>query len=95
MRFMTSIFMLLTATSGVISAYFVGHGLVSEHSWPWLVALGLLVASVAFGFVFMKLARNDPQPVSHGHGAAHGHESADGHESAHGHVPTTPPHQAP
>ena len=81
MRFITSIFMLLCATSGVISAYFVGHGLVSEHSWPWLVALGLLLASVAFGFVFMKLARNDPQPVRHGHA----HDPAHGPSSEHGH----------
>ena len=88
MRFITSIFMLLAATSGVISAYFIGHGLVSEHSWPWLVALGLLVASVAFGFVFMRLARNDPQPVSHAH--AHVHADGEAHTHPHTHTDTDP-----
>ena len=42
MRFITSIFMLLTATSGVVAAYFVGHGIVAEGTWPWIAAAVLL-----------------------------------------------------
>lgn len=71
--------MLLCATSGVISAYFVGYGIVSEHSWPWLAAAGLIAAAVLFGFVFMRLARKDPQPAGHAHGHGHGHDAAHPH----------------
>ena len=81
MRFITSIFMLLSAACGVISAYFVGHGIVSEHAWPWLAAAGLIVAAVLFGFVFMRLARRDPQPVAHAH--AQGDEAGHAHPHPH------------
>ena len=69
MRFITSIFLLLAACCAVFSAYFVGHGIVvgEHHTWPWLVAAGLLVAAVLFGFVYLKLAKNDPQPTAGGH----------------------------
>ena len=67
MRFITSIFLLLTATCGVVAAYFVGHGIVVEESWPWLGAVGLLAAAVVFGFVYLRLARRDPQPEREHH----------------------------
>ena len=56
MRFITSIFMLLTVCSAVFSAYFIGHGIVSEHGWPWVMAGVLAAAALVFGFVYMKLA---------------------------------------
>ena len=93
MRFITSIFTLATAVTGVISAYFIGHGLVvghEGHTWPYLVAAVLLVTSAVLGFITMKLARNDPQPVAHGHGHAHGahpHTHADGTAHTHPHGP--------
>lgn len=87
MRFITSIFMLLTATSGVISAYFVGHGLVSEHSWPWLTAGVLIVLSFLFGFVYLRLAKGDPQPVGHEHGHADTHAGHVHEGHTHDHEP--------
>lgn len=88
MRFITSIFTLATAVTGVISAYFIGHGLVighEGHTWPYLVAAGLIVTSFVLGFITMKLAKNDPQPVAHGHGAhgGHGHDGHGGHGLTH------------
>ena len=67
MRFITSIFMLLTATSGVVSAYFIGHGIVAEGTWPWIAAAALMAASVLFGFVYLRLAKGDPQPEREHH----------------------------
>ena len=90
MRFITSIFMLATAVTGVVSAYFIGHGLVIHETWPYLVAAGLLVTSVVLGFIYMSLSRRDPQPAAHGHGHAHGahaHTHADGTTHAHPHGP--------
>lgn len=81
MRFITSIFMLLTAVSGVISAYFVGHGLVIGESWPWLTAASLLAASVVFGFIYLRLAKRDPRPAPHGQG----HADTSAHRKPHGH----------
>ena len=85
MRFITSIFMLLAATSGVISAYFIGHGIVTKEGWPFLTALGLLGASVVFGFVYLRLAKGDPQPGGHGHAHGDMHTHADGTVHAHAH----------
>ena len=76
MRFITSIFMLLTAVCAVISAYFIGHGLVVGGAWPYLTALGLIAAAAVFGVIYARLAKNDPQPAAH-HG--HGHEGHEGH----------------
>ena len=86
MRFITSIFMMLTATSGVISAYFIGHGIVVRHeeTWPWIAAATLIAASIVFGLIYVRLAKNDPQPVAHGHGA-HAHTHPDGTTHAHPH----------
>lgn len=70
MRFITSIFMLLCAVCAVISAYFVGHGIVVEGMWPWFTAGVLIVAAVVFGFIYMALRKNDPEPVGH-EGHAH------------------------
>ncbi len=90
MRFITSIFMLLTATSAVISAYFIGHGIVSEHTWPWLTAAALLGAAVLFGFVYFQLSKRDPQPAGHGHAHAPGHAHTHADGTVHTH-----PHDAP
>ncbi len=73
MRFITSIFMLLATVCVVISAYFMGHGLVVGGSWPWLTAAVLIVVGIVFGFIYLRLAKNDPQPVAHGHHAHEGH----------------------
>ena len=89
MRFITSIFMLLTTVCGVSSAYFIGHGIVVRHeaNWPWFAAAGLMAASAVFGVVYLRLAKNDPQPVGHGAHAqdAHGHTPADGAVHTHPH----------
>ena len=89
MRFITSIFMLLTVVCAVISAYFMGHGLVVEGSWPWLTAVGLLAAAAVFGVIYFRLAKKDPQPVAHGHAAhdhgSHTHTHADGTVHTHPH----------
>ena len=69
MRFISSIFMLLATICFVISAYFVGHGLVAGGTWPWLTAAALVVAGLVAGVLYLRLAKNDPQP-----GAHHGHE---------------------
>ena len=95
MRFITSIFMMLTATCAVIAAYFIGHGLVVRHegeTWPWLAAISLWVAAALFGFIYLKLSKNDPQPAGHAHGA-HGHGDTHGahvHTHADGTVHTHP-----
>lgn len=59
MRFITSIFLLSTATSGVVSAYFIGHGIVAGGTWPWVTAGVLLVAAVLFGVVYLRLAKGE------------------------------------
>ena len=94
MRVITSIFMLLTVTSGVISAYFFGHWLVvrhEHHNWPLLVAAGLIGASIAFGFVFSMLSRRHPMVIDaadpHGGHGAHVHTHGDGTTHAHPHGP--------
>ena len=89
MRFITSIFMMLTATCAVISAYFIGHGIVVRHeeTWPWLAAAALLVSSVVFGFVYLRLSKNDPQPAGHDAHGAHVHTHADGTVHTHPHEP--------
>ncbi|HEX6589306.1 MAG TPA: hypothetical protein VF039_09800 [Longimicrobiales bacterium] len=87
MRFATSIFMLLAVVCTVISAYFIGHGLVVSHegeTWPWLAAAGMIAAGVVFGVIYLKMAKNDPQPTAHGHGT-HAHTHADGTVHTHPH----------
>lgn len=87
MRFITSIFMLLATVCVVISAYFIGHGLVVGHegeTWPWFAAAGLFAAGVVFGFIYLRLAKNDPQPAAHAHGA-HTHTHPDGTVHTHPH----------
>lgn len=67
MKFLSLLFMLLTVCSAVFAPYFVGHGIVSEHGWPWIAAAVLAVAAVVFGFVYVKLADRVPEPEAHGH----------------------------
>ena len=86
MRFITSIFMLLAVVCVVISAYFMGHGLVAHGTWPWLTAAGLIVVGIVFGLIYLRLAKNDPQPVAHAHGA-HAHTHGDGTVHTHPHAP--------
>ena len=73
MRFITSIFMLLATVCVVISAYFMGHGLVVGGTWPWLAAAGLIAVGVVFGVIYLRLAKNDPQPVAHHAHDGHAH----------------------
>ena len=93
MRFISSIFMMLTATCAVISAYFFGHWLVvrhEHHNWPLIAFFGLLAAAAVFGVIYLKLAKNDPQPVAHGGHDAHGahtHTHPDGTVHTHPHGP--------
>jgi len=69
MRFITSIFLLLTVCCAVFAPYFIGHGIVvgEHHTWPWLVAGVLFVLAAVFGFIYMKLAAGDPEPETGHH----------------------------
>lgn len=68
MKFVSILFMLLAVGSAVFAPYFVGHGIVSEHGWPWVVAAVLAVLAVVFGFVYVKLADRVEEPDAHASG---------------------------
>ena len=88
MRFITSIFMLATAVTGVISAYFIGHGLIVRaegHNWPFLVAAGLMATSAVLAFIYLQLSKRYPVEVDAAHGHGHGHD-AHGSHGAHTHT---------
>ena len=95
MRFITSIFMLATAVTAVISAYFLGHWLVvrhEHHNWPILTFAALLGTSVVLGFIYSMLSRKYPLAIEaggHDHGAhgSHTHTHADGTVHTHPHDP--------
>ncbi len=57
-RFVDSILSLLAATCGVLTAYFVGHGLSEMTAWPWLTAAGLLVAAALLGALTIRRVRS-------------------------------------
>lgn len=64
MRFLASVFMLLTVCCTVFPVYFVGHALVGlehEGAWPWIVAGVLWACAAVFGFIFMKLSDRVPE----------------------------------
>lgn len=57
-RFLDSILMLLTATSGVGAAYFAGHALSIEHGrWAWITAGALVVVAVLIGALTSRRVR--------------------------------------
>jgi hypothetical protein len=58
-RFLDSLLVLLAAACGVLTAYFVGHALSSEHAgWAWMTAAGLLVAAVLLGALTTRRFRS-------------------------------------
>jgi uncharacterized membrane protein (DUF441 family) len=56
-RFVDSILALLAATTGVLTAYFVGHGLSAMTAWPWITAAVLLAVSVLLSAVTVRRVR--------------------------------------
>lgn len=94
MRFLTSIFMLATAVSAVVSAYFLGHWLVvrhEHHNWPLAVSGALLGTSVVLYFIYNMLSKKHPMALEAGHGhgehGSHPHTHADGTVHTHPHGP--------
>lgn len=57
-RLVDSILTLLAATCGVLTAYFVGHGLSAMTAWPWLTAAGLLLAAGLLGTLTIRRIRS-------------------------------------
>jgi len=61
-RFVDSILTLLAATCGVLTAYFVGHGLSEMTPWPWITAAALLVAAGLLGALTIRRIRGYGEP---------------------------------
>lgn len=58
-RFTDSILILLAATSGVLSAYFVGHALVGHDAgWAWITAAVLLLVGAGLGAFSIRRLRD-------------------------------------
>lgn len=58
-RFVDSILSLLTALAVVLSSYFVGHALSSEHAaWAWITAAVLAVLGAGLGFLTIRRVRD-------------------------------------
>jgi hypothetical protein len=57
-RFSDSILSLLAATFGVLTAYFVGHGLSEMTAWPWLTAAAMLLLAVGLGALTVRRIRD-------------------------------------
>ena len=93
MRFITSIFMLATAVTGVISAYFLGHWLVvrhEHHNWPLTAFFALLGVSAVLGFIYFQLSKRHPLALEGDHGHAHDAHGSHVHTHADGTVHTHP-----
>ena len=58
-RFLDSILSLIAAFAVVLSAYFVGHALSSDHAgWAWITAAVLLVLGAGLGFLTGRRIRD-------------------------------------
>jgi membrane protein implicated in regulation of membrane protease activity len=57
-RFSDSILSLLAATFGVLTAYFVGHGLSEMTAWPWLTAAAMLALALGLGAFTIRRIRD-------------------------------------
>jgi uncharacterized membrane protein (DUF441 family) len=57
-RFSDSILSLVAATCGVLTAYFVGHGLSEMTAWPWLAAAAMLAIAVGLGALTIRRVRS-------------------------------------
>jgi uncharacterized membrane protein (DUF441 family) len=60
-RFSDSILSLLAATFGVLTAYFVGHGLSEMTAWPWLTAAAMLALALGLGAFTIRRIRDDAE----------------------------------
>jgi hypothetical protein len=61
-RFLDSILVFLAATCGVLTAYFVGHGISEATAWPWIAAAALLAAAFLLGALSIRRIRNYTPP---------------------------------
>ena len=58
MKFIDTILILVAAATGVLSSYFAGHAISSEHgAWAWITAAVLLVVALAAGLLAIRRVR--------------------------------------
>lgn len=65
LSFIDSILTLLAVVTGVLSVYFAGHALSSEHgAWAWITAAILLVVALLLGLIATRRLRRYPRSTT-------------------------------